>query len=253
MATKIESKIVSYRVVPKEEFEKGQQKLQEAEIVLETPPTTMNFDIEREGVLVGKTYKVKPVTCNNSYYITLNSQVVGGKAYPREIFVSSKDIEHFEYLAALTRLISAIFRRGGDVSFIVEELSDSPNPRGGYWGKDRKTGKGKYYNSVLGEIGAVIQEYLDDLNVENSETVEEAVEMIHVALSSADHYIENGVVVTPVNLTSAVLDCGAESLEYIEEPTYPENATTCPSCHIKAAVVLDGCLTCLECGHSKCG
>ncbi len=259
MATKIESKIVGYKVLTPEDKE---QKLQKAEIAEPVIPT-MNFDIEREGVLVGKTYKIKPTVSGSSYYITLNSQVVGGKSYPREIFISSKDVEHFEYLATITRLISAIFRRGGDISFIVEELQAVHSPTESYWGKDRKTGKGKYYNSILGEVGAVIQEFLEGLNVENSETV-------HVTLSSSDPYVENGVVVTPVSLTSAVLDCGADSLGYVEEgetvyiegvypdgveyweAKYPENATTCPSCHVKAAVVLDGCVTCLECGSSKC-
>lgn len=114
--------------------------------------------IERQSKLSGKTYKIK--VNDYSYYITINNQEIDGVIRPIEIFINSKNIEHFQWVTLVTRLISAIFRKGGDFEFIIDELAAIHDPKGGYWGKDRLTGKAIYYNSIINEIGSVVKEHL---------------------------------------------------------------------------------------------
>jgi hypothetical protein len=117
--------------------------------------------INRESKLSGKTYKIK--VNNYSYYITINNQEINGVIKPIEIFINSKNIEHFQWVTLVTRLLSAIFRKDGDFTFIIDEFAAIHDPKGGYWGKNRLTGKAIYYNSIINEIGAVIDEHLNSL------------------------------------------------------------------------------------------
>lgn len=146
---KIEGKIVGYQV--KTKLEPQLTKLKEG----------INENTKRENTLSGRTYKIKPSTGEDSYYITINNQVVEGKQHPIEIFINSKNVAHFQWVTVITRMLSAVFRKGGDVHFLVEELSAIYDPIGGYWGKDRVTGKGKQYKSIIHELGDVIEEHLD--------------------------------------------------------------------------------------------
>lgn len=224
MTFKIDKKIVGYKVV-----EKGKETI--VENLSDITPTQkisgvvtepQKFEkIHRDPVISGKTYKIKPGNGDDGYYITINSQLVDGKLHPMEIFINSKNVEHFQWVSTITRMISAIFRKGGDYHFIVEELRAIHDPNGGYWSseKDPITGKRKYYKSILNEIGDIIDRYINGLSTEDEIIVEPSSE-----------------IVTPM-----------------DEPSYPENATKCPDCGVKAVVLMDGCATCLDCGYSKCG
>ena len=110
--------------------------------------------LDRPQTLEGNTYKVKWPDSEHALYITINDIVIGGHRRPFEVFINSKNMEHFAWTVALTRMISAVFRRGGDVSFVVEELKAVFDPRGGAWMQ------GKYIPSILAAIGGVIERHM---------------------------------------------------------------------------------------------
>ena len=110
--------------------------------------------LDRPNELEGNTYKVKWPDSEHALYITINDIVLNGHRRPFEVFINSKNMEHFAWTVALTRMISAVFRRGGDVSFVVEELKAVFDPRGGAWMG------GKYIPSILAAIGGVIEQHL---------------------------------------------------------------------------------------------
>ena len=110
--------------------------------------------LDRPSALEGNTYKVKWPDSEHAIYITINDVVIGGRRRPFEVFINSKNMEHFAWTVALTRMISAVFRRGGDVSFVVEELKAVFDPRGGAWMG------GKYIPSILAAIGGVIEKHM---------------------------------------------------------------------------------------------
>jgi ribonucleoside-diphosphate reductase alpha chain len=168
--------------------------------------------LDRPENLQGQTYKIKWPESEHAIYITLNDVVIGGHRRPFEVFINSKNMEHFAWTVALTRMISAVFRRGGDVSFVVEELKAVFDPRGGAW-----VG-GKYIPSILAAIGGVIER----------------------------HMIETGFIAGEgLGLKT---DPQVEAVRVGERPRGP----ACPSCGQYAMRMIEGCMTCGECGHSKC-
>ncbi|PCJ76397.1 MAG: ribonucleoside-diphosphate reductase, adenosylcobalamin-dependent [Rhodobacteraceae bacterium] len=169
--------------------------------------------LDRPENLQGQTYKIKWPESEHAIYITLNDVVIGGHRRPFEVFINSKNMEHFAWTVALTRMISAVFRRGGDVSFVVEELKAVFDPRGGAW-----VG-GKYIPSILAAIGGVIER----------------------------HMIETGFIAGEgMGLKS---DPQSEAVAVGERPRGP----ACPACGQYAMRMVEGCMTCGDCGHSKCG
>ena len=114
----------------------------------------MSEPLDRPSELEGNTYKVKWPDSEHAIYITINDIVLNGHRRPFEVFINSKNMEHFAWTVALTRMISAVFRRGGDVSFVVEELKAVFDPRGGAWMQ------GKYVPSILAAIGGVIEKHM---------------------------------------------------------------------------------------------
>jgi ribonucleoside-diphosphate reductase alpha chain len=110
--------------------------------------------LERQNVLPGYTYKLRWPESDHAIYITLNDIEESGRRRPFEIFINSKNMEHYAWTVALTRMISAVFRRSGDVSFVVEELKAVFDPRGGQWLD------GRYVPSLLAAIGGVIEEHM---------------------------------------------------------------------------------------------
>ncbi|MFK7880317.1 adenosylcobalamin-dependent ribonucleoside-diphosphate reductase [Roseobacter sp.] len=114
----------------------------------------MSEPLDRPRELEGNTYKVKWPDSEHALYITINDIVMGGRRRPFEVFINSKNMEHFAWTVALTRMISAVFRRGGDVSFVVEELKAVFDPRGGAWMQ------GKYIPSILAAIGGVVEQHM---------------------------------------------------------------------------------------------
>lgn len=149
MANKIESKITGYKVKDNNIAEP-----------IEQPVYILP---EREEVLNGITIKVKPSTSDHAYYVTVNFQNVNGSMRPFEVFIRTKDIQFQEWITILTRSLSAIFRRGGDYSFIIEEMKNTYSPSGGYWGK--LNGKGFNYPSLIANFGYVIEQAIQTYKV----------------------------------------------------------------------------------------
>ena len=172
----------------------------------------MSEPLDRPNALEGNTYKVKWPDSEHALYITINDIVLNGHRRPFEVFINSKNMEHFAWTVALTRMISAVFRRGGDVSFVVEELKAVFDPRGGAWIK------GKYIPSILAAIGGVIEQH-----------------MIATGFIAGEGM---GLKVDPqaevVNLSGG-------------------HGAACPSCGQFDLRMVEGCMTCGSCGHSKCG
>ncbi|KRW93593.1 adenosylcobalamin-dependent ribonucleoside-diphosphate reductase [Paracoccus sp. MKU1] len=178
-----------------------------ADVVYLTEP------LERPAALEGATYKLKFPGSEHAIYITINDIVQGGHRRPFEVFINSKNMEHFAWTVALTRMISAVFRRGGDVSFVVEELKAVFDPRGGAWIE------GRYVPSILAAIGGVIER----------------------------HMIATGFLAGEgMGLKS---DPKAEVMAVGERPRGP----ACPACGQYGMRMIEGCMTCPSCGHSKCG
>lgn len=112
----------------------------------------------RESSLKGITYKIKPG--EHAYYITINDIYVDGSLRPYEIFINSKDTGSRQWVDALTRVISAVLRKGGEYKFLVEELKVIADVNGG------RFHKGKYITSMVAEIGYVLEEHIKDITDE---------------------------------------------------------------------------------------
>ena len=149
-AIKIDKKIVKYKVTKPEE--KPREVLPpKAEVI------RMHEKLERPEVLIGSTYKIKTPVSDHAMYLTINDIMLNeGTEHehrrPFEIFINSKNLDHFQWIVALTRIISAVFRKGGDVVFLTEELKAVFDPRGGYWQPG-----GKFMPSIVAEIGYVVK------------------------------------------------------------------------------------------------
>ncbi len=180
---------------------------QGADVVYLTEP------LDRPAELEGATYKLKWPGSEHAIYITVNDIVQSGHRRPFEVFINSKNMEHYSWTVALTRMISAVFRRGGDVSFVVEELKAVFDPRGGAWMA------GRYVPSILAAIGGVIERH-----------------MIAIGFLEGEGK----------GLKS---DPKAEVMTIGEAPGGP----ACPSCGQYGMRMVEGCMTCPSCGHSKCG
>ena len=144
MTAKIEKKITAYKV-------KSEQPVES----VKSEPTGMHEGVSRPEMLLGATYKVKPPHLDNALYVTINDHIIDGVRHPYEIFFNSKEMEHFAWATALTRVISAVFRKGGDVTFLAQELKETFDPKGGYY-----RGGGRFMPSLVAEIGCVIEAHL---------------------------------------------------------------------------------------------
>ncbi|SUZ30984.1 Vitamin B12-dependent ribonucleoside-diphosphate reductase [Roseibaca ekhonensis] len=196
---------VTGSVLSVSEADPAPQASQGADVVYLADP----FD--RPDALEGHTYKLKWPGSEHAIYVTINDTVIAGHRRPFEIFINSKNMEHYAWTVALTRMISAVFRRGGDVSFVVEELKAVFDPRGGAWVQ------GQYIPSILAAIGGVIEQ----------------------------HLVRIGFI-------------GGAGLGLKADPQAVQMAVggqpaSCPSCGAFEMVMIEGCMTCRACGHSKCG
>lgn len=172
----------------------------------------MSEPLDRPQSLEGSTYKLKWPDSEHAIYLTINDIIIGGRRRPFEVFINSKNMEHFAWTVALTRMISAVFRRGGDVSFVVEELKAVFDPRGGAWVQ------GKYIPSILAAIGGVIEQHM-------------------VAIG----FLEGEGMGLKSDPQAQVVNMDAP------------RGKACPSCGQYDMVMIEGCMTCRSCGHSKCG
>ncbi len=169
--------------------------------------------LDRPQALEGATYKVKWPDSEHAIYITINDIVLNNTRRPFEVFINSKNMEHFAWTVALTRMISAVFRRGGDVSFVVEELKAVFDPRGGAWMQ------GRYVPSILAAIGGVIERHLISIGFIEGEGL---------GLKADPELVR----IVPGN-----------------RPRSP----ACPACGQFDLRMIEGCMTCMTCGHSRCG
>ena len=235
MTVKIDKKIVDYKVrEPEAETLADTEEQPAAEP--ESNVIQMHEAFVRPERLVGSTYKVKTPLSEHAMYITINDVILNeGTEHesrrPFEVFINSKNMEHFQWVVALTRLISAIFRKGGDVTFLVEELKAVFDPRGGYFKKG-----GVFMPSIVAEIGYAIEDHMKHIGLINTDLdphQQAYLEQKRVAAQEAD----------------AKKTRGAEA----EDNPFPPSASLCMKCHTKAVVLMDGCMTCLSCADSKCG
>ena len=175
----------------------------------------MTQPLNRPEELPGKTYKIKWPESDHAIYITLNDIVQDGRRRPFEVFINSKNTEHYAWTVALTRMISAVFRRGGDVSFVVEELKAVFDPRGGQWMG------GRYVPSLLAAIGDVIERHMIDIGFlqPSGSEIEAASERKVVGLPSPS---------------------GARPRQ-------------CVKCGQPSLMRQEGCDLCTSCGYSRCG
>ncbi|MBT3535101.1 MAG: adenosylcobalamin-dependent ribonucleoside-diphosphate reductase [Rhodospirillaceae bacterium] len=176
----------------------------------------MTQPLDRPGALPGQTYKINWPESDHGIYITINDIIQDGRRRPFEVFINSKNVDHFAWTVALTRMISAVFRRGGDVSFVVEELKAVFDPRGGYWVE------GRYIPSLLAAIGEVIERHMIVIGF--------------IANPNADPEAE----ALPMALPAGGRDDGEVRLR------------GCPKCGTPGLIRQEGCETCVSCGYSKC-
>ena len=172
----------------------------------------MSDPLDRPQALEGNTYKLKWPDSEHAIYLTVNDIIINGHRRPFEVFINSKNMEHFAWTVALTRMISAVFRRGGDVSFVVEELKAVFDPRGGAWMG------GKYIPSILAAIGGVIERHMISIGFIEGEGM--------------------GLKADP-----------QANVVGLNTP----RGKACPSCGQFDMRMVEGCMTCASCGHSKCG
>lgn len=142
MAIKIDQPIVGYQVVKPDESTPS------------VPPREPTL-LERPTVLSGVTYRIKPPHSEHAIYITINDIEEDGRVRPFEIFINSREMAHFQWIVAMTRIMSALFRKGGDLAFLVDEMRSVFDPNGGYFKKG-----GQYIPSLVAEIGDVIEHHL---------------------------------------------------------------------------------------------
>ncbi|SMF29638.1 hypothetical protein SAMN02745866_01916 [Alteromonadaceae bacterium Bs31] len=221
----INKKITRFSVV-KPETEQKQEEPKTPEI------EHMHENVSRPEMLVGGTYKIKTPLSDHALYITINDIILNPNTdhevrRPFEIFINSKNMDHFQWVVALTRVISAVFRKGGDVTFLAEELKAVFDPKGGYF----KSG-GRFMPSLVAEIGDAIESHMKTIGLLQSEELSDAQKQI-LAEKRKEYEQSKGS-------TS-------------EDGEFPESAQLCMKCYTKAMILMDGCMTCLSCGNSKCG
>jgi len=220
MSKKIDQEIVDYAVVGS--VDPGAENAPDIDVV------HMHEKLERPEILVGSTYKVKTPLSEHALYITINDIILNPdtqheQRQPFEIFINSKNMDHFQWVVALTRVISAVFRKGGDATFLVEELKAVFDPKGGYF----KRG-GRFMPSLVAEIGEAIEHHMKSIGLLPEDKLDEH--------------------------QRAFLAKKKQELAGNDDPDgdFPISAQLCGKCHTKAVIFADGCMTCLSCGDSKC-
>jgi ribonucleoside-diphosphate reductase alpha chain len=168
--------------------------------------------LARSEKLTGATYKLRWPDSEHAFYVTINDVETNGKRRPFEIFINSKNLEHYAWVLALTRMISAVLRRGGDVSFVADELKQVFDPRGGQW-TDRC-----HVPSLVAAIGEILDHRMIDTGF----------------LAIADPTVKQNHVGSAATRPKSIV-----------EPL-------CPKCCQPGLVEEAGCLTCVHCGWSKC-
>ncbi|MBC7982394.1 MAG: NrdJb [Candidatus Obscuribacterales bacterium] len=194
----------------------------------------MHEKLERPDMLIGSTYKIKTPVSDHAMYVTINDMLLNEgtpheQRRPFEIFINTKNLDHFQWIVALTRIISAVFRKGGDVTFLVDEMKGVFDPRGGYW-----QAGGRFMPSIIAELGYVIERHLQSIGLlKNPEMDEHRKKLIED--KKAEYEARNS------------------QQDAFVKSSFPPGAMLCGKCTTTAVVMMDGCMTCLNCGDSKCG
>jgi hypothetical protein len=194
----------------------------------------MTEEVQRPEMLVGSTYKIKTPVSDHAMYVTINDIILNEdtpyeQRRPFEIFINSKNLDHFQWIVALTRIISAVFRKGGDVTFLVDELKAVFDPRGGYW-----QAGGKFMPSIIAELGYVIEKHLQTIGL---------LKKLELGVDEKKLIAEK----------KAEFEERTKQTDAFAKSHFPDGAQLCAKCSTAAVVMMDGCMTCLNCGDSKCG
>jgi hypothetical protein len=279
MTVRINKKIKGYQVLGNEaktapEAQPGTAQAK-APAATEVKVIQMHEKLERPEILIGATYKIKSPLFEHALYVTINDIVLNaGTEFemrrPFEIFINSKNMDHFQWIVALTRIMSAVFRKGGDVTFLVEELKAVFDPRGGYF----KAG-GVYMPSIVAELGNIVEQHLKMIGLlhdpELSESQRRLIAEKRAAYEAANAK-KNSEIGTAGEMGGAMVgedadapqaassrrrpgtgETGEAAEAQSDAGTFPPGAMLCGKCNSQALVLLDGCQTCLNCGYSKCG
>ena len=236
MTIKIEKKIVGYKVATQEQQQEAQAETNQIEHQHEDEANVvrMHERLERPEMLRGTTYKIKPPVSDHAMYITINDIVLNqGTEYekyrPYEIFINSKNLDHYQWIVALTRVLSSVFRKGGDVAFLVEELKAVFDPKGGYF-----AGEGRFMPSIIAELGYVIERHFKSIGIISEEVLDEhQKELIETKRQEFENH--------------------DKQTDAFANQEFPYGSTLCGQCNTVAVVLMDNCETCLNCGYSKCG
>ena len=236
MSVKIAHKIVGYTVSKEDEDDQVAEAALKGVETEDSNVIHMHEKIERPETLLGSTYKVKTPLSEHALYITINDVILNeGTGHqlrrPFEVFINSKNMDHFQWIVALTRIISAVFRKGGDVTFLVDELRSVFDPRGGYFKKG-----GKYMPSLVAEIGDAIECHLRMIGMIKDDGLDEHQQKL---------IAEKRAQLDSQTKMASDAETGASD--------FPASAQLCDKCSTKALIKMDGCMTCLNCGDSKCG
>ena len=231
MTNKIAQKIVAFKVL------KDEEEIQEVAAVPVVPEREhMHENVARPDLLLGSTYKIKTPHSEHALYVTINDVILNQGTdhehrQPYEVFINSKNMDHFQWVVALTRVISAVFRKGGDVCFLVKELKSVFDPQGGYFKKG-----GKFMPSLVAEIGDAIESHMRMTGFLKDEKLDKHQQQL-VDAKRAEYEAKQ-----------QSCDDSAD-----EKGSFPDGAQMCQKCQTKATILMDGCMTCLNCGDSKCG
>ena len=196
----------------------------------------MHERVERPDMLLGSTYKIKTPLSEHALYVTVNDIVLNpGSEHelrrPFEMFINSKNMDHFQWIVALTRIVSAVFRKGGDITFLAAELRSVFDPSGGYFKKG-----GKFMPSLVAEIGDVLESHLRMIGMLKDDA--------GLNKRQKDLITEN---------RTAYENMSKNLVGDDKKGGFPAHAELCHRCYTKSMVQMDNCMTCLSCGESKCG
>jgi len=234
---KIEKKIVGYAVKQTGEAKEASAKpkyVKETSADGKAEIIRMHEKLERPEMLIGSTYKVKTPVSDHAMYVTINDIILNEgtefeKRRPFEIFINTKNLDHYQWIVALTRIMSAVFRKGGDVTFLVDEMKAVFDPRGGYWKKG-----GIFMPSIIAELGYIVEKHLIMIGMLAKPELDEGQRKM----------IED---------KRAEFEARNRQQDAFAKSSYPVGAQLCGKCNTVALVMMDGCMTCLSCGDSKCG
>lgn len=177
-------------------------------------PPVITFD--RTDELDGTTYKIKPPQIGCAMYITINHvKLPDGSKRPLEIFINSKKADQHQWIAGLTRMMSAVFHKPGPIDFVIEEMEEVYDPNGGYYAD------GKFQQSILSHIGAILRRHCEKIGAIESRSLTD----VQIAV-----------------IEEKKAEANAAGIEM----------QRCGKCKEDAVIMMDGCLTCTSCGDSKC-